>query len=355
MADFNQIEKVIKDGLDNVQDQVNQKFNELDTKVNGLIAKGGRLGIANKSVEGDYNVSLIKELHSLIGSEYKTITSGTPFVTKAVGVMSLGNNLTGTSQVSYVENPIMRSYFDPHLYDLFRIIPTGTGNVTYPRGKNPVGEGSFGAQTEGQAKAQVDYDIDMANINVPFVAGYAKATRQMLQDLPFLQGYLSSALIEDWNRTVNNRYMTTITANATAGSTSATPVAERVLDYIGQHLALGLGMPDLILTTHTVWTTILKTLPSGGSYSVPGGVAIGQDGVIRIAGVPLVPHSQIPTGRIYVMNRQAFATAQASGLSVRSTETDQDDFIKNLVTYRCEARVELISFQPTAAVYGSAA
>jgi hypothetical protein len=87
---------------------------------------------------------------------------------------------------------------------------------------------------------------------------------------------------------------------------------------------------------------------------VPGGITIGANGETRIAGIPLIPHQAIPTGRIHVLNRQAFAIAQASGLQVRSTETDQDDFIKNLVTYRCEARVALLSFQPTAAIYGSA-
>jgi hypothetical protein len=148
--------------------------------------------------------------------------------------------------------------------------------------------------------------------------------------------------------------MATITASATAGSTSATPVVERVVDYVAQHMALGLGMPDSILTTHAVWASILKTLPSNGSYSLPGGVTIGASGETRILGLPVIPHPQIVAGKIYVMNRAAFAIAQASGLSVRSTETDQDDFIKNLVTYRCEARIELLSFQPTAAVYGSA-
>jgi hypothetical protein len=60
------------------------------------------------------------------------------------------------------------------------------------------------------------------------------------------------------------------------------------------------------------------------------------------------------SGKIYVMNTDAFAIAQASGLAVRSTEFDQDDFVRNLVTYRAEARVALLSFQPTAAIYGSA-
>jgi HK97 family phage major capsid protein len=176
----------------------------------------------------------------------------------------------------------------------------------------------------------------------------------MLQDLPFLQAYLSQSLLEDWNRRVNNSFMSTITASATAGSTSATPVAERIVDYVAQHLALGLGQPNLILTTHAVWASVLKTVPTNGSYSVPGGVVIGPGGETRVLGIPLVPHSQIVSGKIYVMNTNMFAIAQASGIAVRSTEFDQDDFIKNLVTYRAEARIGLLSFQPTAAIYGSA-
>ncbi len=329
---------------------------ELKEKVNSLIATNGKL---KASIEAEAFVdrqrTMKGALVDMVTENFDAISNMKPFTAqKVVGTMTLGNNLTGTSQISYVENPILRTFFNPHLYDVFRIIPTATGNVTFPRGNAAIGEGSFGTQTEGNSKAQVDYDVTMVNTALNFIAGYARVSRQMLQDLPFLQAYLSTSLLEDWNRTVNNSFMATITASATAGSTSATPVAERVVDYIAQHLALGLGQPNLILTTHAVWASILKTVPSNGSYSVPGGVIIGPSGETRIVGIPLVPHSQIPTGKIYVMNTAAFAIAQASGLAVRSTEFNEDDFIKNLVTYRCEARLGLLSFQPTAAVYGSA-
>lgn len=337
-----------------------ETLGELKAKVDELIAKNGKLKaeIGMEIAGSNRQKHLMGQVIDTITENFDQIKSETPFQSKAVGVMTLGaignyGGLTGTSVVSYVENPIMRSFFNPHLYDIFRIIPTATGNVTFPRGNSPVGEGSFGDQTEGSAKAQVDYDVTMVNTSVPFVAGYAKVSRQMLQDLPFLQAYLSTSLIEDWNRRVDNKFMATITASATAGSTSSSGAAPRIIDYLAQHGALGLGMADTILTTHAAWAGVLNTLPSNGSYSVPGGITIGADGATRIAGVALVPHQAIPTGKIYVFNRQAFAIAQASGLSVRSTETDQDDFIKNLVTYRCEARLELLSFQPTAAIYGS--
>jgi len=333
-----------------------QSLAELQEKVNGLIATNGKLTSAIKQEAfADRQKSLKGAVMDLVAENFEAIKSERPFnAMKDVANMTLSNNLTGTSQISYVDSPILRAFFNPHLYDVFRIIPTATGNVTFPRGNTTIGEGSFGTQTEGSAKAQVDYDVTMVNTSLSFIAGYARVSRQMLQDLPFLQAYLSSSLLEDWNQRVNNSFMSTITASATAGSTSATPVAERIVDYIAQHLKLGLGQPNLILTTHAVWASVLKTLPTNGSYSIPGGVVIGPGGEVRMLGIPLVPHSQIVTGKIYVMNTNAFAIAQASGLAVRSTEFNEDDFIKNLVTYRAEARIGLLSFQPTAAIYGSA-
>jgi HK97 family phage major capsid protein len=329
---------------------------ELREKVNGLISSNGKIKSAIEAdAFADRQKSMRNLLVDIVAENFDAIKNERQFNSmKDVATMTLGNNLTGTSQVSYVDNPILRSFFNPHLYDVFRIIPTATGNVTFPRGNAAIGEGSFGTQTEGSSKAQVDYDVTMVNTSVSFIAGFAKVSRQMLQDLPFLQAYLSQSLLEDWNRRVNNSFMSTITASATAGSTSATPVAERVVDYTAQHLALGLGQPNLILTTHAVWASILKTQPTNGSYGVPGGITIGANGETRIIGIPVVPHSQIVSGKIYVMNTNAFAIAQASGLAVRSTEFDQDDFTKNVVTYRAEARVALLSFQPTAAIYGSA-
>jgi HK97 family phage major capsid protein len=331
-----------------------ETLGELSEKVNKVLAEGNRLkSNIEDSARRDMSRQdlMIEQLKGIISENFDKIKSETPFQSKDAGVMTLGNNLTGTSQVSYVPNSNMRPIqSNPRLYELFRIIPTATGNVTFPRATSGVGEGSFGAQTEGSAKVQVDYDVTQVNVSVPFIAGYAKVSRQMLQDLPFLQAYLSQSLIEDWNKAVNIRFLNSIASGSTALSTSETVNATKMIDAIAQHAALGLGNANLILTTHASWARLLKTKPS--DYSVPGGTIIAPDGSVRLAGIPVVAHSQVTSGKFYAMNTDAFAIAQASGLQVRSTETDQDDFVKNLVTYRAEARIELLSFQPTAAVYG---
>jgi uncharacterized protein YoxC len=333
----------------------NETIGELANKVKEMSASANRLksGIETEAKKDWSNSDRFKAaIMDIVAENYDKIKSETSFMsTKVVGDMTMTNNLTGTSQISYVPSNLLRSFYNPHLYDVFRIIPTATGNVTFPRGNSPVGEGSFGAQTEGNSKSQVDYDVTMVNVSVPFIAGFAKVSRQMLQDLPFLQAYLSQSLVEDWNRAVNTRFLNTIASGSTALSTSATVNAEKMIDGVAQHMALGLGMPNVILTTHASWATLLKTKPA--DYSVPGGVTIGAGGETRIVGIPVVPHAQVTGSRFYVINTDAFGIAQASALSVRSTEFDDTDFQKNLITYRAEARIELLSFQPTAAVYGT--
>jgi uncharacterized protein YoxC len=333
----------------------NETIGELANKVKEMAASANRLksGIETEAKKDWSNSDRFKSaVMDIVAENFDKIKSEVAFTaTKDVKDMSLTSNLTGTSQISYVPNAIMRSFFNPHLYDVFRIIPTATGNVTFPRASDTVSEGSFGAQTEGNSKAQIDYNITMVNVAVPFIAGFSKVSRQMLQDLPFLQAYLSQSLVEDWNRAVNTRFLNTIASGSTALSTSATVNAEKMIDGVAQHGALGLGQPNLILTTHASWATLMKTKP--GDYSVPGGVTIGANGETRIVGVPVVPHSQVTGSRFYVLNTDAFGIAQASALSVRSTEFDDKDFQKNLITYRAEARIELLSFQPKAAVYGT--
>lgn len=333
----------------------NETISELSNKVKEFAAAANRLksGVEDSAKKDWSNSDRFKSaIVDIVAENFEKIKSETPFTaSKEVKDMSLTSNLTGTSQISYVPNAIMRSFFNPHLYDVFRIIPTATGNVTFPRASDTVSEGSFGAQTEGNSKAQIDYNLTMVNVAVPFIAGFAKVSRQMLQDLPFLQAYLSQSLVEDWNRAVNTRFLNTIASGSTALSSAATVNAEKMIDGVAQHGALGLGQPNLILTTHASWATLMKTKPS--DYSIPGGVTIGANGETRIVGVPVVPHSQVTGSRFYVLNTDAFGIAQASALSVRSTEFDDKDFQKNLITYRAEARIELLSFQPKAAVYGT--
>lgn len=271
---------------------------------------------------------------------------------KTVGVMTEASSLTGNPYTSYINSPALRAFVNPHLRSIFNIIPVSTGSVSFPRGNTPVGEGSFGKQTEGSAKAQLDYDVTVVNKVLQFIAGYVKVSRQMVDDLPFLNSYLQQSLIEDFQRAEDTYYLNDLASSATAGSSSGANTAEKFVDYVAQ-LGSANWQANLILTTFAGWANVLKTVPSGGSYSVPGGITIDNQGNIRMMGIPVIPHSLVTASKAYVLDTTKFSIAQQSGLAVRSTEFDQDDFVKNLITFRCEARCDLMQFQPSACIYGA--
>ena len=345
--------------------KTNKSLEEARAEVLEAKASYGRLAAgADKKVASSY-AEHIMDIKNAIGAsvekgwndiKYAAKSGGKGFGAdldlKAVGVMTEGVNLTGSIYTSYVDNANMRAYVNPHLRSVFNILPVSTGSVSFPRGNVPVGEGSFGKQTEGSGKAQIDYDVTVVNTALSFIAGYSKISRQMIDDLPFMQSYLQSSLIEDFQKAEDTYYLNSIASAATAGSTSASVTAEKFIDYIAQLGALN-WRANLILTTYAGWANVLKTLPSGGSYSVPGGLTIDNNGNVRIMGIPVVPHSLVTASKAYVIDTTKYSIAQQSGLSVRSTEFDQDDFIKNLITFRCEARCELLQFAPSAAIYGN--
>ena len=343
----------------------NKSVAEAREEVLAAKAALGKIGAAEtKKVAQSYNEH-INEIKSAIGEAivkgYDSIkeavrSNGKGFNfeldLKTVGVMTEAANLTGNPYVSYINSPALRAFVNPHLRSIFNIIPVSTGSVSFPRGNSPVGEGSFGKQTEGSAKAQLDYDVTVVNKVLQFIAGYVKVSRQMVDDLPFLNSYLQQSLIEDFQRAEDTYYLNDLASSATAGSSSGANTAEKFVDYVAQ-LGAANWQANLILTTFAGWANVLKTVPSGGSYSVPGGITIDNQGNIRMMGIPVIPHSLVTASKAYVLDTTKFSIAQQSGLAVRSTEFDQDDFVKNLITFRCEARCDLMQFQPSACIYGA--
>lgn len=270
---------------------------------------------------------------------------------KAVGTMTLANNLTGSAYISYLDNSFMRSFVNPHLRSLINVVPVQGGSVTFPRAKTPVGEGSFGRQsTEATDKAQLDYDLEMINNPLTYLAGWVKVSRQMLDDLFFLQSFLQQSLIEDFQQRENVEILNAIAASATAGVSSGANTAEKFIDYVAQLQSLN-WTAGISLITHAGWASLMKT--KGSDYSLPGGVSIDANGIVRIAGVPVVPHSQVTAGKMYILDLSKYAIAQQSGINVSSTPYNGTDFQQNLVTFRCEARTALLQYQPTAAIYGN--
>ena len=272
------------------------------------------------------------------------------FSVKAVQNMLSSTTHTGDLDITRLNNSPAFGQFSNHLRAILSVFASQSDVVNYAQEVVPAGEGSFGTQTEGSAKTQIDLDTKMITLNLTTEAAFVKVSRQMLRNLSFLSQYINSQLVEKFARHEDVKYLNAIAASATAASTGASATIEKLIDYIAQVYAAG-HMPNGIMTTAAGWSSLMKTKPN--DYGTPANVVISPSGQAVINGIPVYVNQSVTAGKVYVGDWSKAIIAQSEAFNIRTSEFDQDDFVKNLVTVRAEAAIGLIELAPTAFVYGA--
>ncbi|GEM_PF-5538318 len=329
-----------------IADQMTAKYNELEEQLKQLQAKSGRIGGSGSPMDMSIKSQIARMIHE-DAANLKNLKPGRAYEyrLKDSATMLTSTHLTGNVFTSEINRQPARGYLPFHFRDIVSVVPVQTGSVSYPRPADPVGEGSFQKNTEGQLKSLVDYDVVMVALALKFIAARTKVSAEMLQDLPFLASYLSSSLSEDFHRAEDTIYINALVALAETGTTSETVTYKKVFDYIAQIRDEG-HEPNAIVTTPAAWSTLLKTTPVDSA----GGLKIADNGFVMIGGKPVFASPLMPTGKCFVGDFSKAAIAQATPLTIRQHESD-DDFEKNLYTFRAESRCDLAVYAPKAFVY----
>lgn len=270
------------------------------------------------------------------------------FKVKAVGNMTAAGNLTGSVQATYASQPALRGRRKLHIRDLLNVIPSATGLWKFYRQNIPAGEGSFDFQTtHGNLKEQLDYDFTEVTVTVDYLAGFVRIAKQMLQDLPFMQSFVSNELVEDYLRTEDNKFFGALYSAATGTAGTSTVTVEKVIEAIANLEDRDYDVNGIVVTNQ-VWAKILKTKPN--DYSIPGGVTITANGDVAIVGVPVFKtnSSNIQSDRILLGDFTKAAIIQTEGLNVNMYEQDSDNVQRNLITVKAEARVALATLRTDA-------
>lgn len=270
------------------------------------------------------------------------------FKVKAVGNMTASANLTGAVQATYASQPALRARRKLHIRDLLNVIPSATGLWKFYRQNKPAGEGSYNFQTtHGNLKEQLDYDITEVTVTVDYLAGFVRIAKQMLQDLPFMQSFVSNELVEDYLRTEDNKFFGSLYSAATGSAGTSTVTVEKIIEGIANLEDDDYDVNGIVVTNQ-VWAKILKTKPA--DYSIPGGVTITPNGDVAIVGVPVfkTQASNIGSDRILLGDFTKAAIIQTEGLNVNMYEQDSDNVQRNLITVKAEARVALATLRTDA-------
>lgn len=268
---------------------------------------------------------------------------------KSVGTMTLGNNLSGDGQATYNQRQGLVPSQKVNFRDLIptAVSPTGL-YVTY---RETGSEGSIGVQTEGNPKSQIDYDLTEVKVVSDYIAGFARFSKQMMFQLPFLQNTLQRMLLRDFYKKENATFFSAVSQAATGSTTtSATVDAEQLVDWIANQLTANFDA-SFALVSYSQWATLLKTKPM--DYSVPGGVIIDPTGNIRIAGVPVIGASWVTDGKALIVDSNYLERVETEGLRVEFSYEDSDNFQRNLVTARVECFEDINVMRTDALIYGS--
>jgi ribosomal protein L9 len=268
---------------------------------------------------------------------------------KAVGTMTTSANLSGDGVATYNTRQGLVPAQKVNFRDLIptAVSPTGL-YVTY---RETGTEGSIGIQTEGNLKSQIDYDLTEVKVVSDYIAGFARFSKQMMFQLPFLQNTLQRMLLRDFYKKENSTFFSAVSSAATGSTTTAASVdAEQLVDWIANQLDANFEA-SFALVSYAQWADLLKTKPT--DYSVPGGVIIDPNGNIRIAGVPVIGASWVTNDKALILDASYLERVETEGLRVEFSYEDSDNFQRNLVTARVECFEDINIMRTDALIYGS--
>ena len=354
---------VAVDSLKSELEELKSQVSVVKDAADKLEAKSNRKTMNENQVKG-FNATLAESIEKnadILGKLGRGEMKHTSFTldTKAVGNMTEAVNLTGDIPRAYANQVYALPSRKVHVRSLLPVGSISQGLFTFPLETG--GEGAPAAQTQGSAKAQVDFDITMTNAPAQVIAGYVRISRQMLDDVPAMTSFLQARLLEKYLVAEDAQLLSGsgsgvnlqgITGVASAFSGAATVDVEQLVQSIAQVEASNYTANGILINP-TDWANIINTKNTNSAYSLPGSTVVTTDGQLSIAGIPVYKSTAIAADKFLVGDWAMGAQImQRDGISVQFSEFDGNNFTENMITVRVEARIAFPIYYAGAFVYG---
>lgn len=216
--------------------------------------------------------------------------------------------------------------------------------------------GSFGTVAQGGSKPQVNVAYDDVTVALSKIAGFLKETDELLTDAAFLESAIRGRGVYEFKKAVDAFLVDSLLA-VDGIQQGANSISFDNILKAKQAVRTSTGYAaDALLINPADLETLLLTKDSNLQYLL-GGPAYGSYGNgayasnPRIWGLTVVESEAIEQGAAIVGAFKAgssVVTKAGEGLRVEVSNSDQDDFIKNMVTVRIEERLALATRVPAA-------
>jgi HK97 family phage major capsid protein len=212
-------------------------------------------------------------------------------------------------------------------------------------------QGAPAVTAEGAEKPQIRFaDPTPKTVSLAKVACHIKESDEYINDYQFMASAINGRLLYELGLVEQGKLVTDLlaTSGIQTGTYAATGTATDIADAILQAAmdvqdSTGFAA-DAVALNPADWF-ILRTGKYNGQY-YGGGYFGGQD-IPNLWGIPVCVSAAITSGTVIV---GAFKTCGSvvthGGISVEAVNTNEDDFVKNLMTIRAEERLALAVRRP---------
>ncbi len=221
------------------------------------------------------------------------------------------------------------------------------------------------AVAEGAAKPESTLNVSEVDATVRKIAVWTKVTDEMLADFDQISSYINARLaymvqgLEDnhlLNGTGNTNQIKGILQftgiQTVSGAANPLDGVLKAISYVRGANGAGFGEPDAIIMNPKDWMNAKLTKDQnlqyygGGPFSGIYGAGM-YSNVYNMWGLPCVVTTAIAQGTALVGAFRAGAQIfRRKGLTIESTNSNEDDFKLNLVMIRAEERLALACYQP---------
>ena len=235
--------------------------------------------------------------------------------------------------------------------DLFGREAISGNTLTYFVMGETIGDVSSKGILEGAAKSHILPDYDTITEALMKIAAYIKETDELLSDAPFLESVVRGRLVYEQQKAVE-AYLIGDLAGTSGINTTYEGAGITFDNLLSAKMAIeadtGYEADAIIINPVDLATLLLSKdgnqqyMMGGPAYAPYGNGAYGA--YLPIWGCKVVASSGVPQGEAYIgafKQGASVVTKANEGLRVEVSNSDQDDFIKNLVTVRAEERILL--------------
>jgi HK97 family phage major capsid protein len=244
---------------------------------------------------------------------------------------------------------------------LLDLIPTGTTDSNSVEYVKVTGRPSGAVETaELATKAATGLQTTDATAPVRTIAAYMKMSRQSMDDQAGVVTIVNGLLPYEVRRRIeaqilagdgvgqNIRGILNTSGIASPAATAGDNAADAILRGITT-LSLSDRDANFVAANPTDMQALLLTKATTGEYiyGAPGGVSGSYTGA-TVWGLTMTP-SRIVTGKAPLVGDSAGCTILVrEGINVKTSDSDQDDFVKNRVTILAETRLAFPVWYPVA-------